>query len=113
MKKLIIRGVIELTLTVIFILALYYLTPLHVIFQNEASLKAQIASYGVWGPLGIIIFKIIEVIVWFIPGAIPTAVSGHFFGPYYDLVSASGGKGTPMSIEFPGFADEECKTIYD
>lgn len=83
MNKIITRGIIEITLTIVFILALYYLTPLHTIFQNEASLKAEVASFGVWGPLGIIIFKIIEVIVWFIPGAIPTAVSGYFFGPYY------------------------------
>lgn len=92
MNKLITRGIIEITLTIVFILALFYLTPLHTIFQNEASLKAEVASFGVWGPLGIIIFKIIEVIVWFIPGAIPTAVSGYFFGPYYGTLLVLAGE---------------------
>lgn len=88
MKKLIIRGIIEIVLTILFILAIYFLTPLHTILYNEASLRVEIASYGIWGPIGIIIFKIIEVIIWFIPGAIPTAVSGYFFGAYYGTVFA-------------------------
>lgn len=83
MKKLIIRGIIESALIIVFIIALYFLTPLHVIFYNEASIQAQVESYGVWGPLAIIFFKIIEVILGFIPGTIPTAVSGYLFGPYY------------------------------
>lgn len=83
MRKLVLRGIIEIALTIIFIMALYFLTPLHVIFHDEASLRAEVESYGIWAPIGMVLFKIIEVIVWVIPGPIPTAVSGYFFGPYY------------------------------
>lgn len=80
----IIYGIIKILVFVLVILGIYFITPFGELLKNPESLRELVRSYGMLGPLVIIIIKILEYFMFvFSTGAISTGISGYLFGPFF------------------------------
>lgn len=61
------------------------------LLQNEAALEAFLADLGWLGPLGLIFFNAIQIVVAPVPGYVVQIASGYLFGPVWGGVWATVG----------------------
>jgi uncharacterized membrane protein YdjX (TVP38/TMEM64 family) len=55
-------------------------------FRNPAALRALVASWGVWAPVGIILFQAIQVIIAPLPGNLMSFACGYALGVWPSIV---------------------------
>lgn len=58
------------------------------LFADRENFEAYISSFGIWAPIVVILFLIMEVVIAPIPGSIPALTSGFLFGPILGSVYA-------------------------
>ena len=51
-----------------------------VLFENADSLRAYVASFGIWAPLVFFLLQFLQVIISPIPGSVTTLAGGLLFG---------------------------------
>ncbi|MFH1788651.1 MAG: TVP38/TMEM64 family protein [Candidatus Altiarchaeota archaeon] len=75
-------------LVVLFLLvAGYYLSsPLRVFFTDHEAIKATVASYGSLGPIVLIVFHIVQTIIFFLPGPFISIAGGYLFGVWWGTI---------------------------
>ncbi len=59
------------------------------LLQNEQALEALIIELGWLGPVALIVFNIVQIVVAPIPGYVVQIASGYLFGPFWGGVWAS------------------------
>ncbi len=61
------------------------------LLQDEQALEAMISELGWLGPVALIVFNIVQIVVAPIPGYVVQIASGYLFGPFWGGVWASVG----------------------
>ncbi|MEM5947048.1 TVP38/TMEM64 family protein [Spirochaetia bacterium 38H-sp] len=74
----------------VFIFVIFLLVFLVVVFapdlwsiiSDSKKISALIKDWGIWAPVGFIIFQILQVIIFIIPGEVAQISGGFIFGPF-------------------------------
>jgi uncharacterized membrane protein YdjX (TVP38/TMEM64 family) len=84
-------------LVVIFVLAVavYFSSNLKGFFTDPARIKEYVVSYGSFGPIVLILFHIIQTVIFFIPGPFISIGGGYVFGvwlgTFYNIIGSTVG----------------------
>jgi uncharacterized membrane protein YdjX (TVP38/TMEM64 family) len=70
-------------------LALRWGSDIWYLLRNEAALEEFLATLGWLGPVGLILFNAIQIVVAPVPGYVVQIASGYLFGPFWGGVWAS------------------------
>lgn len=90
-------------LVVVFLLvvAFYLSSPIRVYFTDPEAIKETVASYGSLGPIVLILFHIVQTIIFFLPGPFISIAGGYLFGVWwgtlYNIIGSTIGS---MSLFF-------------
>jgi len=68
------------------LLAFYYWQPLVQMYTNPDEIRTFIEGFGIFGPLVFIFFQFLQVIIFFVPGAVFTIAGGYLFGTFVGTV---------------------------
>lgn len=58
------------------------------LFSSREQFETYVQSFGIWAPIVVILFLILEVVIAPIPGSIPALTAGFIFGPVFGSVYA-------------------------
>ena len=90
-------------MVVVFLLvvAFYLSSPIRVYFTDPEAIKETVASYGSLGPIVLILFHIVQTIIFFLPGPFISIAGGYLFGVWwgtlYNIIGSTIGS---MSLFF-------------
>lgn len=75
-------------LVVVFLLAVAFIlsSPIRVFFTDPEAIKEIVASYGSLGPVVLILFHIVQTIIFFLPGPFISIAGGYLFGVWWGTI---------------------------
>lgn len=64
----------------------YFFGPRFGLLANREQFQQYVSSFGVWGPVIMILLTLVEVAVAPIPGALPPVAAGFLFGKFWGAI---------------------------
>ena len=69
-----------LVIALMIVVSIIYAGELKMLFTDPEKVKEFIDSFGVWGPIVLILLQFFQVIIFVIPGPVFTVAGGYAFG---------------------------------
>lgn len=77
---------IILLIIVIVLVIILFVPDLWAVLSDSEKISALIKKLGIWAPFAFIIFQILQVIIFIIPGEVAQISGGFIFGPFWGFV---------------------------
>lgn len=81
-NKFIIVGISIVTMVILGILLKNNIDYLKSLMNNKSEIKEILTSFGPLGPIAVVVFQILQVVIFFIPGEVFQTAAGYAYGTW-------------------------------